>query len=93
MQAVAVDSCDRTSGWRSMAYGRVMTDLIVGGSWFLGTELIRQSTAAGHETAATFTSLPSNVATATWRALDLRDPDRIENSGGWPGTDASRLCR
>ncbi|MBE1599931.1 hypothetical protein [Streptomyces stelliscabiei] len=35
-----------------------MTVLIIRGSGFLGTELARQATAAGHETAATFATTP-----------------------------------
>ncbi|MFF3503464.1 SDR family oxidoreductase [Streptomyces sp. NPDC003247] len=55
-----------------------MTVLIIGGSGFLGSELVRQSTAAGHTTAATFASRPGSAAAAAWHALDLRDPGRIE---------------
>jgi dTDP-4-dehydrorhamnose reductase len=55
-----------------------MTVLIVGGSGFLGAELVRQSTAAGHATAATFASRPGRAAAAAWHALDLRNPDRLE---------------
>ncbi|MEU5662010.1 SDR family oxidoreductase [Streptomyces longwoodensis] len=55
-----------------------MTVLIVGGSGLLGAELVRQSTAAGHTTAATFASRPGSVPAATWYELDLRNPDRLE---------------
>lgn len=42
---------------------RAMTVLIIRGSGFLGTELARQATAAGHETAATFaTTRPGTVS-------------------------------
>ncbi|MGW7364137.1 SDR family oxidoreductase [Streptomyces sp. NPDC054841] len=55
-----------------------MTVLIIGASGFLGTELVRQSRAAGHATAATFASRPGSASDAAWQALDLRDPGRIE---------------
>lgn len=55
-----------------------MTILIIGGSGFLGTELVRQAAAAGHATAATFATRPGNTAEVTWHALDLRDPERVE---------------
>ncbi|MER5428562.1 sugar nucleotide-binding protein [Streptomyces sp. NPDC002588] len=54
-----------------------MTVLIIGGSGFLGGELIRQATAAGHETSATFASRPGRAAGAAWHRLDLRDPARV----------------
>ncbi|MET8590485.1 sugar nucleotide-binding protein [Streptomyces sp. NPDC005078] len=55
-----------------------MTVLIVGGSGFLGTELVRQASAAGHLTAATFATRPGSSPEATWYDLDLRDGDRVE---------------
>ncbi|MCX4572981.1 sugar nucleotide-binding protein [Streptomyces sp. NBC_01571] len=55
-----------------------MTVLIIGGSGFLGTELVRQSAAAGHTTAATFATRPGGTPGVTWHALDLRDSERIE---------------
>ncbi|MFD7071683.1 SDR family oxidoreductase [Streptomyces sp. NPDC059913] len=59
-----------------------MTILIIGGSGFLGTELVRQAAAAGHVTAATFATRtrtrPGSVPKVSWHALDLRDLDRIE---------------
>ncbi|MEU7636459.1 MULTISPECIES: SDR family oxidoreductase [unclassified Streptomyces] len=54
-----------------------MTVLIVGGSGFLGTELVRQAGAAGHATAATFATRPGKASHVTWHALDLRDPDHV----------------
>lgn len=55
-----------------------MRVLIIGGSGFLGTELVRLATAAGHETAATFTTTrPDAALEATWHALDVRDPARV----------------
>lgn len=55
-----------------------MTVLIVGGSGFLGTELVRQASAAGHHTAATFATRPGSSPEATWYDLDLRDGDRVD---------------
>jgi dTDP-4-dehydrorhamnose reductase len=57
---------------------RVMTILIIGGSGFLGTELVRQATGAGYPTAATFATRPGSTAEVTWYALDLRDPESVE---------------
>ncbi|WP_331732785.1 sugar nucleotide-binding protein (plasmid) [Streptomyces sp. NBC_00015] len=55
-----------------------MKVLITGGSGFLGTELVRQAVAAGHETIATFTTRQGHVPDVTWHALDLRDHERVE---------------
>ncbi|MFE5586169.1 SDR family oxidoreductase [Kitasatospora sp. NPDC056531] len=55
-----------------------MTFLIIGGSGFLGTELVRQATAAGLTTAATFSARPGSAPGVSWHALDLRDCGRIE---------------
>ena len=55
-----------------------MTVLIIGGSGFLGTELVRQAAAAGHTTAATFATRPGTTPGVGWHALDLRDPERVE---------------
>ncbi|MEU7579855.1 NAD-dependent epimerase/dehydratase family protein [Streptomyces sp. NPDC041068] len=55
-----------------------MTILIIGGSGFLGAELVRQATAGGHATAATFATKPGSAPGVEWHALDLRDPARIE---------------
>ncbi|WP_199551866.1 sugar nucleotide-binding protein [Streptomyces sp. N35] len=50
-----------------------MRVLIIGGSGFLGTELIRRAVAAGHETAATFaTRRPDTSPDVAWRHLDVR---------------------
>ncbi|WP_373689027.1 hypothetical protein [Streptomyces sp. Rer75] len=38
-----------------------MTVLIIGGSGFLGAELVRQAAAAGHATAATFATRPGST--------------------------------
>ena len=55
-----------------------MTTLIIGGSGFLGTELIRQATAAGQPTVATYATSPGNAARVVWHHLDLRDPGRVD---------------
>ncbi|MFJ6778907.1 SDR family oxidoreductase [Streptomyces yangpuensis] len=57
-----------------------MTLLIVGGSGFLGAELVRQAVAAGHRTAATYATgrPPGSTPAVVWHALDLRDPGRAE---------------
>ncbi|MFD5009406.1 SDR family oxidoreductase [Streptomyces chartreusis] len=54
-----------------------MTVLIIGGSGFLGTELVRQAVAAGQQTAATFASRPGKPSGVAWRPLDVRDPARV----------------
>lgn len=55
-----------------------MKILIVGGSGFLGAELVRQAVAGGWRTAATYHSRPGAVAGASWHRLDLRVPGRID---------------
>ncbi|KQW00349.1 sugar nucleotide-binding protein [Streptomyces sp. Root369] len=55
-----------------------MTTLIIGGSGFLGTELIRQATAAQQTMAATYATRPGNASQAAWYHLDLRDAARLE---------------
>jgi dTDP-4-dehydrorhamnose reductase len=55
-----------------------MTVLIVGGSGFLGAELVRQASAAGHRVAATFATRPCDGPEATWYEVDLRDGDRVD---------------
>ncbi|KPC66502.1 SDR family oxidoreductase [Streptomyces chattanoogensis] len=55
-----------------------MTILIIGGSGFLGAELVRQAAVAGHATVAIFATRPGRSAEVTWHALDLRDPERVE---------------
>ncbi|MFF3084126.1 SDR family oxidoreductase [Streptomyces nojiriensis] len=55
-----------------------MTVLIVGGSGFLGAELVRQAVAAGHTTTATYATKPGIARAVAWHALDLRDPGRAE---------------
>ncbi|MFB8020807.1 SDR family oxidoreductase [Streptomyces rubiginosohelvolus] len=56
-----------------------MTFLIVGGSGFLGSELVRQAKAAGHTTVATYASKPGNSTPDAWRRLDLRDAESLDS--------------
>lgn len=56
-----------------------MTVLIIGGSGFLGAELIRQASAAGHRTAATYATKPGDACQAVWCRLDLRDAERLDD--------------
>ncbi|WP_405640199.1 SDR family oxidoreductase [Streptomyces sp. NBC_00019] len=55
-----------------------MRVLIIGGSGFLGTELVRRATAAGRETAATYQSRPGGTPGASWHHVDLRVPQWID---------------
>ncbi|MGW1602317.1 SDR family oxidoreductase [Streptomyces eurythermus] len=55
-----------------------MKALIIGGSGFLGTELVQQATAAGHTTAATYATKPGDASRAVWYSLDLRDQERLD---------------
>ncbi len=55
-----------------------MTVLVVGGGGFLGAELVRQASAAGHRVAATFATRPCDGPEATWYEVDLRVGDRVE---------------
>ncbi|MBM9623969.1 SDR family oxidoreductase [Streptomyces zhihengii] len=55
-----------------------MTVLIIGGSGFLGAELVRQAASTVGRLAATFRSRPGDDGRATWHHLDLRDPIRLE---------------
>ncbi|QPP09002.1 sugar nucleotide-binding protein [Streptomyces bathyalis] len=55
-----------------------MKVLIIGGSGFLGTEVVRQATAAGWKTAATYCSRPGSSPGVSWYRLDLRAPGHID---------------
>ncbi|MGW1767600.1 SDR family oxidoreductase [Streptomyces sp. NPDC002073] len=55
-----------------------MTVLIVGGSGFLGTELVRQARTAGHTTVATYATKPGAASPTAWRHLDLRDAGSLD---------------
>lgn len=50
-----------------------MTLLVVGGSGFLGTELVRQAISDGHTTVATYSSRRGDSSSVPWRKFDLRD--------------------
>ncbi|MER6206378.1 sugar nucleotide-binding protein [Streptomyces sp. NPDC001642] len=54
-----------------------MSILIVGGTGFLGSELVRQASAAGHTTVATYTTEPGTTPPSTWCRLDLRDTEGL----------------
>ncbi|MET9694708.1 sugar nucleotide-binding protein [Streptomyces sp. NPDC006514] len=55
-----------------------MTVLIVGGSGFLGTELVRQAITTGHTTVATYATKPGPASPTAWRHLDLRDAGSLD---------------
>ncbi|RSS80565.1 sugar nucleotide-binding protein [Streptomyces sp. WAC06614] len=57
-----------------------MTLLIVGGSGFLGTELVRQAVSAGRPTAATYATRPGSTPEVAWHHLDLRNPGSVEEA-------------
>ncbi|WP_030451649.1 SDR family oxidoreductase [Herbidospora cretacea] len=50
-----------------------MKILVVGGTGFLGAELVRQATAHGHVVAATYFTRQGSSPDADWRSLDVRD--------------------
>jgi len=54
-----------------------MTILVVGGSGFLGTEVVRQSLAAGYQVAATYLTRPTDIAGTAWHAMDIRDRQQV----------------
>ncbi|MFE6713902.1 SDR family oxidoreductase [Streptomyces sp. NPDC057695] len=55
-----------------------MTTLIIGGSGFLGTELIQQAATAGHTTAATYAAKPGSTPQAKWHSLDLTEANHLD---------------
>ncbi|MFF2571204.1 SDR family oxidoreductase [Streptomyces sp. NPDC058084] len=55
-----------------------MTTLIIGGSGFLGNELVRQAAAAGHTTAATYATKPGDTVQAKWHSLDLTEATHLD---------------
>ncbi|MER6153873.1 SDR family oxidoreductase [Streptomyces hirsutus] len=55
-----------------------MTTLVIGGSGFLGAELVRQAAEAGQPTVATYATSPGDTARVEWCHLDLRDPGRLD---------------
>ncbi|MFI6177462.1 sugar nucleotide-binding protein [Nonomuraea sp. NPDC051191] len=52
--------------------------LVVGGSGFLGGELVRQGVAAGHEVAATCHTRPGEASGVAWSPLDVRRRADVE---------------
>ncbi|MEU3558252.1 SDR family oxidoreductase [Streptomyces fragilis] len=57
-----------------------MEMLIVGGSGFLGTELVRRAVTAGHATSTTYSSRPPRDGghPVAWYRLDLRNTDQVQ---------------
>ncbi|GAA3133175.1 SDR family oxidoreductase [Streptosporangium carneum] len=55
-----------------------MRFLIVGGSGFLGGELARQCSAAGHEVTATYLARPGEIAGVEWSPLDVRRREDVD---------------
>ncbi|MFD8391903.1 SDR family oxidoreductase [Streptomyces sp. NPDC059680] len=55
-----------------------MKVLIIGGSGFLGTELVRQTVTAGYTTVATYATRPGTTPKVAWCPLDLRDAGRVD---------------
>lgn len=45
----------------------------MGGSGFLGSELVRRCAAAGHDVGATYLTRPGDPAQATWLRMDVRE--------------------
>ncbi|GAA4571621.1 SDR family oxidoreductase [Planotetraspora kaengkrachanensis] len=64
-----------------------MRILIVGGSGFLGNELVRRSASDGHVVAATYLTRPGTAAGVEWLPLDLRDRTAVVDVIGGFGPD------
>ncbi|MBP2702611.1 sugar nucleotide-binding protein [Microbispora sp. RL4-1S] len=64
-----------------------MRILIVGGSGFLGRELVRQCATEGHVVAATYLTRPGTAAGVTWLPLDVRDRGAVAGLIGAFGSD------
>ena len=54
-----------------------MKILVVGGSGFLGGELVRRSVAAGHDVVATYRSRPGSLDGIDWQPLDIRGREEV----------------
>ncbi|GGX31780.1 SDR family oxidoreductase [Streptomyces noursei] len=65
-----------------------MNLLIVGGSGFLGRELIQRAAAAGHTVTATFATRAGDAPGARWLSLDLRRGEQIPRVLGAARPDA-----
>ncbi|MFF8993687.1 SDR family oxidoreductase [Streptomyces sp. NPDC014983] len=57
-----------------------MTLLIIGGSGFLGGELVRRAAAAGHAVVATFVTRPGAPVDAEWLPMDVRRPGEVASA-------------
>lgn len=62
--------------------------LVVGGSGYLGSELVRQSAAAGWDTAATYRSRVRDVPGVAWHRLGIRVPGQVDDVIGAVAPDA-----
>ncbi|MFC5909323.1 SDR family oxidoreductase [Streptacidiphilus monticola] len=54
-----------------------MRFLVVGGSGYLGGEVVRQALRAGHEVVATFGRAAGDAPGAEWRRVELREPGPV----------------
>ncbi|MFE6665119.1 SDR family oxidoreductase [Streptomyces sp. NPDC057697] len=55
-----------------------MKTLVIGGSGFLGTELLRQARGRGGRTDATYRSRPGAARVGAWHRLDVRERGQVE---------------
>ncbi|MEU3729242.1 sugar nucleotide-binding protein [Streptomyces sp. NPDC033538] len=54
-----------------------MRVLVVGGSGFLGHEVLRRAVAAGWDVAATYRTRPGDLPSVAWHRADLREAGRV----------------